>query len=42
MADALKDFFKQVGKTDLLTREQEVQLSKLIESYDSSKSSLGY
>ncbi len=34
MADALKDFFKQVGKTDLLTREQEVQLSKLIEEGD--------
>ncbi len=31
MADSLKEFFKQVGKTDLLTREQEVELSKLIE-----------
>jgi RNA polymerase primary sigma factor len=34
MADSLKEFFKQVGKTDLLTREQEVELSKLIESGD--------
>ena len=34
MADALKEFFKQVGKTDLLTREQEVTLSKLIETGD--------
>ena len=31
MSDALQQFFKQVGKTDLLTREQEVELSKLIE-----------
>ena len=32
MSDALQSFFKQVGKTDLLTREQEVELSKLIEA----------
>ena len=31
MSDTLQQFFKQVGKTDLLTREQEVELSKLIE-----------
>lgn len=31
MSDTLAQFFKQVGKTDLLTREQEVELSKLIE-----------
>jgi len=34
VSDALQQFFKQVGKTDLLTREQEVELSKLIEQGD--------
>jgi RNA polymerase primary sigma factor len=34
MSDTLQQFFKQVGKTDLLTREQEVELSKRIESGD--------
>jgi len=34
MNDSLETFFKQVGKTDLLTREQEIEISKLIESGD--------
>lgn len=32
--DTLKVFFKDVGKTDLLTRDEEVQLAKRIESGD--------
>ena len=34
MKDTLEAFFQQVGKTDLLTRDQEIELSKLIESGD--------
>ena len=34
MADNLQQFFKQVGKTKLLTREEEVELSKRIEKGD--------
>jgi RNA polymerase primary sigma factor len=34
MKDTLESFFQQVGKTDLLTRDQEIELSKLIESGD--------
>lgn len=34
MSDTLEHFFQQVGKTDLLSREQEIELSKLIESGD--------
>ena len=34
MSDALSSFFKSVGKTPLLTREQEVELSKRIEAGD--------
>lgn len=34
MSDTLESFFHQVGKTDLLTRDQEIELSKLIESGD--------
>lgn len=34
MADAIEMFFKQVGKTELLTREQEVDLAQKIESGD--------
>jgi RNA polymerase primary sigma factor len=34
MANSLQDFFKEVGKTNLLTREQEVSLSKRIEKGD--------
>jgi len=34
MSDMLEGFFKQVGKTDLLTRDQEIELSKLIETGD--------
>lgn len=34
MNDALETFFKQVGKTDLLTKEQEIEISKLIEAGD--------
>jgi len=35
MSDLLKTFFNDVGKSKLLTREEEVSLSKLIESGDS-------
>lgn len=34
MADTIENFFQQVGKTELLTREQEVELAQLIESGD--------
>lgn len=34
MSNVLESFFQQVGKTDLLTRDQEIELSKLIESGD--------
>lgn len=34
MKNTLETFFHQVGKTDLLTREQEIALSKLIEAGD--------
>ena len=34
MSDALSSFFKSVGRTPLLTREQEVELSKKIEAGD--------
>jgi len=34
MADAIEMFFQQVGKTELLTREQEVDLAQRIESGD--------
>lgn len=34
MNDSLETFFKRVGKTDLLTREEEIEISKLIESGD--------
>ena len=34
MANSLQDFFKEVGKTSLLTREQEVSIAKRIESGD--------
>ena len=34
MTQPLQDFFKSVGKTKLLTREQEVELSKKIEMGD--------
>ena len=34
MSDSLQRFFKSVGKTDLLTREEEVELSKKIELGD--------
>lgn len=34
MRENLEIFFKQVGKTDLLSREQEIEISKLIESGD--------
>lgn len=34
MADLIESFFKQVGKTELLTREQEVELAQKIESGD--------
>lgn len=34
MASDLKEFFKSVGKTNLLTREEEVELSKRIEKGD--------
>ena len=34
MTQPLQDFFKSVGKTKLLTREQEVELSKRIENGD--------
>ncbi|HIB02122.1 MAG TPA: hypothetical protein EYO31_09780 [Phycisphaerales bacterium] len=34
MAYDLKAFFKEVGKTPLLTREEEVELSKRIEAGD--------
>ena len=34
MSDSLQRFFKQVGKTSLLTREEEVELSKKIEKGD--------
>jgi RNA polymerase primary sigma factor len=34
MPDVIESFFKQVGKTELLTREQEIELSKLIEAGD--------
>ena len=34
MADNLQQFFKQVGKTRLLTREEEIELSKAIENGD--------
>jgi RNA polymerase primary sigma factor len=34
MANTLQDFFKQVGKSNLLTREEEVSLSKRIEAGD--------
>jgi RNA polymerase primary sigma factor len=36
MATDLKAFFKEVGKTDLLTRAEEVELSKRIEAGDQS------
>lgn len=34
MADTIETFFKSVGKTELLSREQEIELSKLIEAGD--------
>lgn len=34
MADTLRDYFKSVGKHDLLTREQEAQLAQRIEAGD--------
>jgi len=34
MSTGLKTYFKSVGKTDLLTREQEVELSKRMEAGD--------
>lgn len=34
MKNTLENFFQQVGKTDLLTRDQEIELSKLIETGD--------
>lgn len=34
MNDSLETFFKRVGKTDLLTREEEIEISKLIEAGD--------
>ena len=34
MSDNLQQFFKQVGRTKLLTREQEIELSKRIEGGD--------
>lgn len=34
MADTIEIFFKSVGKTELLSREQEIELSKLIETGD--------
>ena len=34
MSGNLQQFFTEVGKTDLLTREEEVVLSKLIEKGD--------
>ena len=34
MADTIETFFKNVGKTELLSREQEIELSKLIEAGD--------
>ena len=34
MSSGLKPYFKAVGKTDLLTREEEVELSKRIEAGD--------
>ena len=34
MADAIEAFFQQVGKTELLTRDQEVDLAQRIESGD--------
>lgn len=34
MSKNMQDFFESVGKTDLLTREEEVELSKLIEKGD--------
>ena len=34
MADTIENFFQHVGKTELLSREQEIELSKLIESGD--------
>ncbi len=36
MSKNLQSFFKSVGKTDLLTREEEVELSKRIEAGDMS------
>lgn len=36
MANTLQDFFKQVGKSNLLSREEEVALSKRIEAGDKS------
>jgi len=34
MTELLEGFFKQVGKTDLLSREQEIEISKRIEAGD--------
>lgn len=34
MTDMIEAFFKNVGKTELLSREQEIELSKLIETGD--------
>lgn len=34
MTDTIENFFKHVGKTELLSREQEIELSKLIEAGD--------
>ena len=34
MSNTIDEYFKQVGKTELLTREQEIELSKLIEAGD--------
>ena len=36
MSDNLQSFFKKIGKTPLLTKEQEVELSKRIEAGDQS------
>ena len=36
MSKNMQDFFDSVGKTALLTREEEVELSKLIEEGDRS------
>lgn len=34
MSESIERFFRQVGKTELLTRDQEIELSKLIEAGD--------